>query len=445
MWRFLALLAKVLYPKWFPSIIILLFAYMFVLGLLGRVNAQISPATFTFTGSTRPQEGTDFRKIFAGEELKVGLMRLYPFLGIAETYTDNAFKTKTKRKNDFIHTVAPGLQAQLRLGGQHRLIVDYRASQQYSQRFSNNDVLSQDAIGLLALNFPGDLKVDLQGGHTEGYDPRGSELDIQQTDITTWNTNSFLGSMEWFGSSVGFNLTVNTLSWNFENNNQGPTRDRWSHTADFTVFGSIASKTSVLLNFNFEKENYAQNKQLDSFTYGMSTGLRWAATGKTTGIIRAGYAVLNFDRARVKQPSGSLLNSGGNKQEIFSVDGDLRWNPTTRASINIRPFRSIEQAAIFNTATFVRTGVFIRARQGIGARTNLTGTFRISQDEFEEDEDSAASNRRDLRVLGAIGFDYQAIKWLGLRVDYRFERRSSNANQFDYFANTIMLSIQGLL
>ena len=167
----------------------------------------------------------------------VGPLKLHPFLGVAEIYTDNAFKTKANRQSDFIHTVSPGVQAQLKLGRRHRFVVDYRASQQFSQRFSNNNVLSQDVFSRLSLNLLGDLKVDLQGGHTEGFDPRGSELDIQQTDITTWNTNSFLGSAEWFGTSVGFNLTVGSTSWNFENNSQDLTRDRWSHTTDFTVFG----------------------------------------------------------------------------------------------------------------------------------------------------------------------------------------------------------------
>ena len=416
-------------------------------GVEKRAGAQVSPAIYTFTGNSGILSETRFRRKIPGEGLTVGPLRFHPFLGVAEVYTDNAFRVDTNKQSDFVHTISPGIQGQLKLGKRHEFLVDYRAHQQYSQRFSVNNVLSQEAFGLLTLDFPGDLTVDLQGGHVEGFDPRGSVLDIQENDITTWNTNTFLGRVEWFGSSFGLGLTASSTSRNFENNNQALPRDRWSHTANFTIFGSITSKTSALLNFGLEKEIYDQNKQLDSFTYGVSAGLRWSVTGKTTGNIRAGYSVLNFDRARVEQPSGSELNSGGDKVEALSITGDFRWSPTTRLNINIRPFRSIEQSAVFDTSTFVRTGVFIRARQAIGARTSLTGTFRFSQDEFEEDDDrsSSSGDRRDFRVLGGIGIDYRAVRWLGIRFNYNYEQRNSNFDRFDFYANTIMISIQGLL
>ena len=35
---------------------------------------------------------------------------------------------------------------------------------------------------------------------TEGFIPRGSELDIQQPDITKWNTNHFIGQAEYLGN-----------------------------------------------------------------------------------------------------------------------------------------------------------------------------------------------------------------------------------------------------
>ena len=44
-----------------------------------------------------------------------GPVRLHPFMGVAEMYTDNVFRTNSKR-SDFFTTLAPGIQAQLPIG-----------------------------------------------------------------------------------------------------------------------------------------------------------------------------------------------------------------------------------------------------------------------------------------------------------------------------------------
>lgn len=447
MWRYFAFFGKVAQAKSHRFFLIGLVVNLLFLGFLGRAGAQqVSPARFAFTGSSSVTGGANFRPILPGKGLEVGPVQLHPSLGAAGLYVDNAFKTDTNRRSDFIYIIAPKIQAQLPLGGRHRFVIDYRAAQIKYKRFSSNDVLAQDAWGRLVFNFPVGLAFDFQGGHTEGFDPRGSELDIQDTDITKWNTNTFIGRAEWFGARTGIELTARYTRWNYENNNQDLTRDQLSNSADLTLLGSLTPKTFATLNFGVDEDIYDQNKQLDSFTYRVSAGLRWAATEKLSGFLQAGYEVLNFDRAPVEQPDGSELSSGGNGEEILNISGDVRWRPTSKWDINLRPFRNIEQSAVFNTSVFTRTGVLLRVRHRIGSRTTLTGAFSVSRDKFKDDEDTdQTGNRKDTRILGIMGLEYRAIKWLGLRLDYRYEQRNSNEKRFEFFANTVMVSIQGML
>ncbi len=425
-----------------------LFLAVSVVGVLitEKSMAQVSPNTlsFTYTGNVIPSRGR-LTPLLRGEGLRAGPFRVHPFLGVAEIYSDNVFRRNVNRQSDFVHTIAPGLQVQLPFARFHKMVLDYRASQWISQRFSVNNVLRQDLTGQVLLDFPGGLNLNFQGGYIKGFDFRGAAVDVQAREPTKWHTKTFFGEAETIGSQLGVRLRVRGIDWKFENNDQAPRRDRLSSRGDLTFFGLIAPKTFVLLNFGVTRQVYDQNTQLDSMSYRLNTGLRWRASGKTTGEIQVGYQILNFDRAPVIQPPGSLLSSGGNGREIVQVSGNLNWRPTSRSSIRVQPFRTIRQSGVFGTSIFTQTGMNLNARYAIGTRTSLNGNFQYSNDEFVNDQGSQTSqNRTDNRLRGSIGLTYRAVRWLGVTTQYQYQQRSSTINTFDFYANTLMVSIQGV-
>jgi polysaccharide biosynthesis protein VpsM len=418
---------------------------MFVAMSVNTSLAQVSPGTvsYAYTGSAIPADQPS--RISDGGGIKAGPFRIHPFLGMAEIYTDNAFSTKSNRKSDFIHAVSPGLQVELPFSGLHQAVVDYRATQFYSQQFSQNNVLRQDLKGHLLFNFPGGLNIRAQAGYIKGFDFRGSDVDIQALEPTTWNSKSFVGTAEILGSWAGARLRVGVTNWVYENNNQGPTRDRTNRQGDVTLFGTITPKTFLLFNVGVSQEAYDQNIQLDSTSVGVNTGLRWSATGKTTGEIQVGYQIQNFDRAPITQPAGSILSSGGNGSEIVSVSGNLNWAPNSRLNIGVRPFRSIEQSGVFGTSVFTRTGLNLTANYGIGTRTTLNGNFQYSNNAFTNDQGVQTSQNRTDNFLGSgIGLTYRAVKWLGVKASYQYQQRNSTIDTFEFYANTLMVSIQGV-
>jgi hypothetical protein len=164
-----------------------------------------------------------FREFMSGDGVKVGPVRLHPSLGIGEAYTDNVFRTNTNRQSDYLTTIAPGLQASLPFGGgQHSVLLDYRAGQFLYKNFSENNAFTQDALGHVSLNFPSGLTMDLQGGRIDGFDPRGSALDIQTRDINKWRIMSFMGQVEYSGQKAGIRLRSSYQDWHFKNNDQAP-------------------------------------------------------------------------------------------------------------------------------------------------------------------------------------------------------------------------------
>jgi hypothetical protein len=300
---------KTRFGGWKVNHIVLL--VFITLGLLDFLN--VGKALAQVSGGSSISPGGRFTPVLSGEGLRLGPLVVHPFLSTDARFTDNAFRSKTNRRSDVVHTVSPGIQAQLPFAGLHQAIIDYRTTQSFSQRFSSNNVPRSSLTGQVLLNFPVGLKLHLQGGYTKGFDSRGSAVDVQASDPTRWSTTSFVGEIDTLGRQFGVRIRVNATDWKFKNNNQAPRRDRLNSRVDLALFKAISPKTFALFSVGVTRQVYDQNTQLDSVNYRISSGLRWRATGKTTGEIQVGYAFLNFDHAPVTQPAGSLLSSGGTR------------------------------------------------------------------------------------------------------------------------------------
>lgn len=426
-----------------PILIFLVLAE-FILPVSVRAQSFADTGAFYFTGSHAIRRFSIFREIMPGfgkpgEELKVGPVRLHPFLGVAEVYTDNVFRRDTNRRSDFLTTIAPGVQALLPFGGgRHSFLVDYRAAQFIYKKFNKNNALAQDVVGHVSLNFASGLQVDLQGDHVEGFDPRGSEVDTQQQDITKWETNGFLGQVSYNGPGAGISLRTSYLDLHYKNNGQAPRRDRTRLRADLNLIANVTKSTSALLGFQVSDYTYDKNKRLDNFSYAGYTGFNLAPSRVLSGNFNIGYVVLNYDRAPLEQPPPSGLSAGTKQVKSLFMRGNLQWNPTSRLSISATPFRFISQSAVFGTDTFIQTGVFINARQLLTERVGLRASLSYVNDDFNND-------RQDNRFLWRMGPEYRTVKWLGFRLDYIFEKRGSTDSNFNYYSNTIMLTIQGFL
>ena len=270
---------------------------------------SVQTGVFYFTGSSQPLRRAIFREFLPGDGLKVGRVQIHPFVGVAQSFTDNVFQTNTKRRSDYGTAIAPGIQAYLPFAGKHSLLLDCRAAQLLYKNFSANNAFAQDALGHLNLDFPGGLKIDLQGGRIDGFDPRGSALDIQERDITKWRLNSFLSQARLSGQRGSIRLRSRYADLHYKNNGQAPRRDRKQARADLTVSLNATPTFSPQLGVQITNNTFDENKQLDSFSYGVFTGFELAPSRLLSGDFNIGYTILNFDRAPVEQPSGSDLSS----------------------------------------------------------------------------------------------------------------------------------------
>lgn len=410
----------------------------------GVLGALYLTPSFPWTG-LYPIYPTGYIPIVQEEGVKVGSLTLHPFMGMAELYTDNVLRTQRK-ESDFITTVAPGIQAQLPFGSRHLFVADYRTNIQFFHRNPSNNVQDQTASGLMRFNLASGLKLDFQGEHKLGHDPRGSAMDLQSLELNKWTATSFTGRAEYQGGVIGTALNLQTTRWDYLNNGQGIIRNRTSNYAGVTFSGRMLPNTNALLDFSVRQEDYDENKNLDSTTYTISGGARWEASGNTTGEFLVGYQFLKFTRAGMEQP-GPVLNLFRRDQDSFAnlyVMGRLYWNPLSGLTLTLQPYRTIQQTVVAGTSFFTATGMNLAATYPLGTRLTFTANLGYENDRFSTPAGVSAGTpvRSDNLMNAAVGLNYRAVQWLGIGLQYVFEDRQSTVNTFTYQANTTMVSVQ---
>ena len=376
-------------------------------------------------------------------------LKLHPMMGVAQMYTDNVFRTQTNRKSDFFTTLSPGIQAQLPFGGSHGFLVDYRTNLQTYANTPSNDVQDQTGSARFKLNFPGGLKLDLEGEHKLGHDPRGTALDTRAVEVNKWQANSFIGQAEYTGaqSSIRMNLQSTRMTY-LANSGQGPLQNRLINYAGLTFSRDASPKTSLLANAGVTQQIYEQNQNLDSAVYQISGGAKWNVSELTSGQILIGLQHLQFTKAQVIQPPPILsqFTRTENSYTNFFVMGNMVWTPMSPLTITLQPYRTVQQTAVATSLFFVSTGVNLGASHTLTDSTTVTLNVGIEQDEFTSasGDTSSSNNRTDLLKNVAVGIKYRAVKWLGLGFQYIYEDRGSTQDEFQYQANTFMISAQTL-
>ncbi|NGZ01495.1 MAG: hypothetical protein CV090_00400 [Nitrospira sp. WS238] len=386
-----------------------------------------------------------------GNGVLVGPLQLHPHMGVAQMYTDNVFRTNSNRTSDFLTTLSPGIQARLPFGGFHSLLIDYRTNLQYYSRTPSNDVQDQAAVGAVKFDFPGGLKLDLQGEHRLGHDPRGSAVDnvnTQRLGVNKWTADGVSGHAEYVGAQSSVGLHVQTFRWQYLNNNQGSIRDRLMNRADLMFSRNVTDKLALRATVGVQQSLYDRNKNLDNVIYTFSGGATWNVSEVTSGEILVGYQHVQFTRAQVDQPPP--LNQFFRDKDTYSnlyAMGRLHWQATPLLRITLQLFRSVQQTVASGSLFYTATGVNLTAKHELTDRITGTINFGYEHDNFQgvrsETTIGGSDRNENLRNV-AVGVNYQAVKWLGLGAQYIFEDRHSTLPQFTYQANTMMLFAQTL-
>ena len=407
-----------------------------------NANYTIYPQPFVFT-----------IPLLEAGNIRVGPFRVHPHFGVAQTYTDNVFRTDTTfggRRGDWHTTLAPGVQIQLPLLSRHKFVFDYRSNIERYSRHSSQNIEDQTLAANLVLDFPGGLAVHAIGEVKNGHDYRGTATASAATFSAEPNRfySPSYGIEAQFARQMFIRARYKYLHWQFIGPQAGPrdgtsfgdinTRNRVENYVALAAGRRLAPKTYLFLQGTASRHMYEINKELDSATFGAAVGATWEVTGKTTGEVSVGWQAKNLDQA-------SAGTRGNSRFSGFAFTGTVSWSPQKRTRVKVSGYRRTNETILGGTRFVVRTGTSLSLSHALAYKWRATARFAYNHDGYSDPifaEGKRQKRRDDYLTLGG-GLWYQIQPWLGIRTAYSYAERLSNFLSVQYVASIWMISAQG--
>lgn len=380
--------------------------------------------------------------------IRAGSLAVHPHFGIAQSYTNNVFRTDTTfggKKVDWYQTLAPGLQLQLPFLSRHKLVFDYRSNLERYDRDPSQNVDDYTLATNFLAEYPGGLSVKLLQEIKNGHDYRGAATATGVAEPNKFYVPSY-GAEVQLASQAFIRARFKNMHWEFIGPNAGPrdgtsfgdinTRNRIENYYALAVGGRVAPKSYVFVEGWASRQLYEINKALDSTTYVQSLGATWEATAKTTGNFAVGWQEKHMDRGTPSRGSGTF--SG------LYFNGNMVWKPQEQTQVNWALYRRTNETVLGGTRYFVSTGTILDIGHAFTEKWRGTLQFVYDHDNYSDPifaEGKRLQRKDNYTTLGA-GLWYQIQPWLGVRATYTYTERLSNFVSVQYNANVAMLSAQ---
>ncbi|MFI5394724.1 MAG: outer membrane beta-barrel protein [Candidatus Binatia bacterium] len=372
--------------------------------------------------------------------LRLGPVRVHPFLGVAELYDDNLFLQPTDKKDDFITVLSPGLTFHLPLG-RHDFTIGYRADFLEFARFSQENTVRHDGKVGLRGKYPGGLSWYAQDEALRTNERPNTEQDplIERTQNNAAVGTEYAFANRW-AAGVDYYNTI------YDYGNQQPLPDgtlrdygtqlnRMEQLVTTDLYYLVQPKTALLVEYGYGKINFSSDATAadrDSTVHLGRAGVRGEITSKLTALVKLGYQTLDFDNHTRKNFEG------------FVASVDLVYLPAERTKIDLLIDRSTPVASFISQgdAFFVSNSVTLTIQQVLRNRMRgfVSGTF--ANNSYEQ------SARSDDYYAGAVGLNYQIEEYLGVSAAYLHARRNSSGTpglDFDYNENRVFVAATAAL
>jgi hypothetical protein len=289
---------------------------------------------------------------FAVGNLRVGLLEIHPELTLAGGLDDNVFLEHDDEKDDNYWVVTPGINLALE-NKEHFFGLGYKVDIIRYNEYSSQDSENHTAFGKVRLNFPGALFIKLDNVFQDTSDYATSEF-VDRVKRQQNKANASIG-LE-FSDNFVFQLDYGSVYHKYNPNEYLDTLDldsaaeermtktfealdRFEHEFGPAIYIKFLPKTSVLVEYHYGIINYfdvdedVENDNSSTFQQVMG-GLKWEATAKSTGILKAGYQWKDYDEEK------NLDGSKKSDKETWVVSGEINveFTPKTVANLLVKRY-----------------------------------------------------------------------------------------------------------
>jgi len=375
--------------------------------------------------------------------IPVGPLFAYPELEIATKRDSNiAIVPDDRRKADTIWYLRPSVRLEAKQGV-NLYDVTYRGeygryNSQKTDNFNNHDISARADLTFDARN---NLKLGLQ--YQDKVDPRGT-LNLAATPTPNEYRQSNLTGLYTYGAEDArgkLELQGGYMDKGYVNNLSSTSVLDHSETAyGGTFLWRLQPRTYATFNLKQTVFDYKDDAplHLDSKNTYALVGLRWEATAATSGKFALGNVQKKFDAAGI--------DIGRQNRSGLAWEGAINWKPRAYSSVDVMTQRAPTDSTGLGDFTINETyQVMWTHAWTTRISSHLTGGY--STDKFSRAPVAAigGTDRQDTNRSAGLKLTYSLQRWLKAGVEYLYNVRDSNDNNFDYKRNQLMIFVSGTL
>lgn len=344
--------------------------------------------------------------------------------GIA--HDDNVGLSSGTKRSSMVMMLNPSLSIGIE-GPLHRYFAIYRGSYaQYASatgsNYENHNVTLQASD-----EWSTRVRTAFQYDYLRGHDPLGA-TGSAATAADPWSIHTARGTVAYGaeGAPGGISGTVGYR----ERRYLARVQDFRNHQ-QLDVGGSLSlrltGKLSAIAAIRLADITHEHARNLDSTEAHYSVGVRWEATGRTTGSLRVGYMTKDF------------VNPAFGNPAIPTYEATVTWAPLTYSIFELAARKAfVEAVELGSSAVIDNYGAFSwshawsdRTRSTLGAgygRQSHEGLARVD-------------NYYSVSARGT----YRLERWLYLGAEYRRDGRASNLAGFDFSRNVLLFTVESAI
>jgi hypothetical protein len=375
-----------------------------------RRCAAILPTLVALVGSAAMGVAQVPKQTFeAGNgNLRLGPVRVHPFLSVGEMFDSNVFLQPTDTQSDFITVISPGFILNLPLG-RHQVSVGYR--------------------GGLSWYLQDEVQRTNERPNTQ-FDPL----------IERWQNDGATGTEYKFADRWAASLNYLNILYAYENQpplpdgtlqNYGSELNRVEQYASVDLYYLVAPKTSLLAEYTYIPINYANDTTAETrnnYSNVGRVGVRGRITSKITALAKVGYQAKVFNNPGQDGYDGPVANLS------------VVYQPTDWTQLTLLFDRETQEASFLQQGDdfYVWTGGSLLLEHVFTPKLRAFVLGAIGNADY------GRSQRNDDLYEGSVGIRYQIQDYLAVSGQYLYEQRVS-ANtpgyDFDYTDNRVFVRV----
>lgn len=368
--------------------------------------------------------------------------QIYTIVDVAEKYTSNLFATEDNKESDFVTTINPTLLVKKEVG---RHNFGFSVDADYNKHLDNTD---EDALNFRtrfngALEARHDILIPFEVSYNVGHEKREQNL----------STNFAREPLKYkaFASALGISYNPNRLDLSLIGRYNDVEFDDGENKAGNAIIRSDADRSLVEIearagyailpnhqpfvsvraaSTDYKRGDFQNNSfsgpERDSKSFSALAGWEMAYKGLVEGYLGAGYTSRNYKASSIDDVTSAR------------IAGDISWNVTKKATLNLALRREIAEDNQVLAAAVLSQG---RIRLDYEFLHNLFFDAFVDRAlaDFQE------SNREDKLLSLGTGLRYMLNPRYSVSGHYDFKARESNVPGLDFDRHQVMVRLNAKL